>query len=617
MSDGGKSPEATAPNASVDGATEAAGAGPTRAAAPSKAAATLRAFHEEKAAEEGSDLGLLWRLLPFVRGAWPILIVSLALMPVVAAAGLVQPYLIKLAIDRAVVPRDAGALAGFAGVIAVALVGELGIRFAQAYLMQLVGQRVMHRLRGHLFDHMQRLRASYFDRTPVGRIVARVTNDVDALGEVFASGAVTALVDVLTLVGVVVSMLLLEWHLTLIAFAALPPLLIAIRYFRRYARDAFRAIRAKTAQIHATMNEQVQGVGVVQAYSREAAMEGDFRRLNADYLEANRKSIRLDAMLFSVVEAVSVVSIASILWYAGGHAVADGAVTVSGAVTIGTLVAFMEYLGRFFIPIRDFATKYTLVQSALASAERVFAFLDTEEKDAPPDPSRSLARYDEKIDPDVVVRFENVTFAYARGEPVLRGISFDVRRGERIALVGSTGAGKTTIASLLQRLYDVEDGRVLAFGEDVRAYDRRELRRRFTVVPQDVYLFSGTVLDNVAPGDVRPDRGRVEDALRRVGAWDLLLRRGEGLEAPVAERGLNFSAGERQLLALARALYRDAELLVLDEATASVDSETEATLQAAVDRVLRDRTSIVIAHRLSTIRASDRILVLHRGVVAE
>ncbi|HEY8427749.1 MAG TPA: ABC transporter ATP-binding protein, partial [Sandaracinaceae bacterium] len=556
----------------------------------------------------------LRRLVPFVGGRDALLfVVSLAvMMPLAAGASLFQPLLIKHAIDAALVARSRDALMGTVWLFTVAIAVEFGARFGQVYLMQLAGQRTLARLRRATFAKIQRLHIAYFDRTPVGKVVTRVTNDVDALGEVFASGAVMAIADLLMLLGIVGFMLHLDWRLSLVAFCALPPLAVVVNVFRRFAREAFRAIRTRIAQLNAYLAEQVQGAAVIQAFGREAECQREYEAINAAYRDANHRAIRYDALLYSVVESVSAVTVALVLWYA---AVRVGALPeAESAAWVGTVVAFYEYIQRFFVPIRDLSQKYTIVQSSLAAAERIFEVLDIREEDAPEGLGVERGR---PVPDDVVLALEDVRFGYREGQEILHGVSLSARRGEKIAIVGATGAGKTTVTALLLRLYDVWSGRVVVGGRDVRAMSREELRARFAVVAQDVFLFSGTVLENVALGDPHPDRARAEDALRKVGAWEMVQRRAGGLDGPVHERGQNFSQGERQLLAFARALYLDREILILDEATASIDSETEARLQSAIETVLAGRTAIVIAHRLSTIRAADRILVFHKGRIVE
>lgn len=566
--------------------------------------------HREVVDEPEPDSALLRRLWPWVKPhAW-FFGVAFLLMPVAALANAAQPFMLKQAIDAALVHRDASLVSRVIGFFALAIAVDFVARLGQTYAMQLAGQRTTADLRRDLFTHVQKLSIGYFDRTPIGRVVTRITNDIDALTELFASGAITALGDLLLLAAIVGFMFYLDVELAAVAMLSIPPLAFVVDRIRRRARLAFRSIRLLIAELNSYLAEQVQGLAVVQAYGRERECQAEYDAINAEHRRANQTAIRFDALLYSVVESMSVACVASVLWYAAAQAAAldDPA---RAAAWVGTVVAFYEYIQRFFVPIRDLSTKYTILQSALASVERIAALFDVKELDAPELP---VARVD--VPTDVAIRFRGVHFAYRADVPVLNGIDFDVRRGERIAIVGATGSGKTTTTALLMRLYDHQEGVVAVDGRDVRAYPVAELRRKFSVVPQDVFLFSGTILDNVAIGSSSIDRAKAERALERVGALDLVQGRG-GLDARVDERGQNFSAGERQLLALARALYHDAPYLILDEATANVDSETESRLDRASNVALSGRTSIVIAHRLSTVRNADRILVFHHGRIVE
>lgn len=566
---------------------------------------------EEKGAGATPDLGLFVRLAPYAApDAWAF---ALALLTVFVAAGasLVQPLLLRDAVNAVLVARDAAALVDVVWLYVLSIAIDLGARFVQTYVLQLGGQRTLSRLRLAVFAKIQRLHLTYLDRTPVGRVVTRVTNDVDALGELFASGAVTAVADVLMLIGIVVFMLALDWRLSLVAFAALPPLALAVDVLRRFAREAFRAIRTRIAQLNAYLAEQVQGVAVIQAFRRQQECLHEYEEINDAYRSANHRAIRFDALLYSVVESVSAITVAILLWYAAVRV--GGLPAAQSAVWVGTVVAFYDYIQRFFVPIRDLSQKYTIVQAGLAAAERIFELLAVAEEDAP---AVDRVPEGEPVAEDVELALEGVRFGYRPGRWVLDGVDLSVRRGETIALVGATGAGKTTVTALFQRLYDVSEGRVLVGGRDVRAQPVEALRSRFAVVAQDVFLFAGTVLSNVAAAAASPDAERARWALEQVGAWELVTRRG-GLEASIDERGANFSAGERQLLAFARALYLDRPILVLDEATAHVDSESEARLSRALSRVLEGRTAVVVAHRLSTIRHADRIVVFHKGRIAE
>ncbi len=583
----------------------------TRARAVVAAPVGKKSFHEEESLGEALDLELLRRLVPYVRPHARPLLASLALLPVVALLVAARPRIMQWALDEGIARRDVSVVdkAALLYLGVVALEGVL--RFAQIYAMQLAGARAMADLRGQVFGFLQRAKLSYFDNQPVGRLVTRVTNDIDALGELFASGALNAIGDFVSLILIVVMMFALDWRLALIALATLPPLGLAVNWMRRRARDAFRDIPARTARLNSYMGEQVQGVAVVQAYGREDACQAEFDGENDGYRQANHRAILYDAMLDALVEGVSIVCAASVLWFVGFRGVELGVAIVS----FGTFVAFLQYLEQFFVPIRDLTARYTILQSAMAGAERVFKLLDTQGiEDAPRDSGLEVAP---DGDPSLAIELQGLEFSYKPGVPTLRGVDLFAKEGERIAIVGATGAGKSTIASLVLRLYERDGGILRVFGRDVRAWDRAELRRKFAVVPQDVYLFACTIASNVAVGDAEPDRAKVERALSRIGALDLFLARPGGLDAAVGERGSGLSTGERQLVAFARALYRDPPILILDEATASVDSDTESRLQRALEAVLEGRTSLVIAHRLSTIRRAHKVVVMHRGRVAE
>jgi len=572
-----------------------------------KGAGTLRDFHEEERLGRAYDAQLLARLWPFLKPHARFIIASLTMIVLAAVLGLVRPIIMGRLVANAQ-NEEPGGLVRYGLLLSLLVVGTQVLTFVQMYTMQIAGARSMADLRTAIFVFMQRLELRYYDRTPVGRLVTRATNDVDAVGELFASGVLNAIGDLVSLIGIVTMMLILDVRMSLIAFAALPVVGAVVWYVRGRARQAYRNIRVKTARLNAFLNEQVSGMSVVQAYARESSMASEFDDINVEYRNANKQSVFYEAVLDAAIEMVGTVCIASILWWAGLRRMNDSAITFS------LVVVFTQYIKQFFEPVSLLATRFTVLQSAMSGAERIFQLLDEKSVESL---AEAVAAAPSAAHPGEAVALEDVTFSYKKGVPVLREVSFTVKKGERVALVGATGAGKTTVTALLLRLYELDQGEARVLGQNIESYDRRALRDLFSVVPQDVFLFAGTVATNVAMSDEAPDLRRVEQALSRIGALDLFLRRPNGLQARVDERGANFSAGERQLLAFARALYKDTPLLILDEATASIDSDTEAHLQNALEAVMQGRTALVIAHRLSTIRAVDRIVVFHRGRVVE
>jgi ATP-binding cassette, subfamily B, multidrug efflux pump len=555
------------------------------------------------------DRTLLKRIFGFV---WPFkkeLIIAVALLPVISLFEVAQPYLLKKAIDEHIA---VGRLAGldrvglaYLGV----LVGQYVAAFAQIYLTQLIGQRGMNTLRMRVHEHVLSLSASFFDRTPVGRLMTRMTSDIEALNEMFASGLVSLLGDMIRLVFILVAIFGIDWKLALFSMGTAPVLFGIAAFFRRWVRDAFREIRTKLARMNAFLQEHLSGIKVVQAFAQEARVDREFDDINLDYRRANARAITADAALYSIVEAVGAIAVAGLLWH-GGNRIAGG------TLTFGVLVAFVEYLGKFFAPIRDLSTKYTVMQQAMAAAERVFTLLDTAEPDALP-ASTNVTDGSPASSAGAMIQLDHVTFGYRADRPVLDDVSLSIAGGETLAIVGATGAGKSTIIKLLPRLYDLQGGTIRIAGADVRTLDPRALRRRIVVVSQDVFMFSGTLRANIALGDDALTDEQLMTAARRVGADRVIAGRPDGLDARVLERGVNFSGGERQLIAFARALARDPEILILDEATASVDPETERAIERGIGELMRGRTSIVIAHRLSTVQRASRIVVINRGHVAE
>jgi ATP-binding cassette subfamily B protein len=535
-----------------------------------------------------------------------LVLLSVLLFPAVAALELLQPWLTKVAIDRYMLKGDWPGLSRIAALYLACLLVLYGLRVAVSYLTQLAGQRVMHDLRAALFSHLQRQDAAFFDRSPVGRLMTRVLTDVEAINELFASGAIAVVSDVLTLAGIVVLMLLLNWELALVTFALVPVLVIGAAYFRLKARDSYRRVRIRLARLNAFLQESLQGMAVIQLFARERREAELFAGLNGDLRRSQFRSTFFDAILYAGVEALGSIAVALLLWYGGGE-------VISGALTFGGLVAFLEYTGRFFLPIRDLGAKYTVLQAATVAAERVFGLLDAEPV------IRSRAGGVVAAAPGApAVEFRNVWFAYEGEEWVLRDCTFAVAVGERVALVGPTGEGKSTIVRLMTRGYDVTRGEVLVGGRDVREWDLSALRRHVGVVPQEVFLFTGTVEENLRVGaGARARADEIDGALRTARADRVVASLPRGLAQEIHERGQNLSQGQRQLLAIARALLYNPAVLALDEATSSVDPESEALIRAGLEELLRGRSSVAIAHRLSTIQTADRILVLDRGSVRE
>ncbi len=566
-----------------------------------------QAPHEEEALGKAYDARLMRRVVRYVRPHAGLVAASILLLLLVSAAQLAQPVLLKEAIDGPIARRDPSGLGWIVAAFAALLAAEFGLRFAQIYALEKLGQSVVHDLRVEVYTKLQALSSSFFDRNPVGRLVTRVTTDVETLSEIFSSGVVTLLGDGVKLVGIVVILFWMDVRLAALTLTVLPLLGLAAFFFRIRIRDAFRAVRVQIARLNAHLQETLMGMAVVQLFRRERENEREFDEVNRSHRDADLSSVAYDSIFSALIELVGTLTVAMIVWYGGGR-------VLVGAVTFGTLVAFLEYAQKFFGPIKELGSYYSVMQSAMASSERIFALLDARpEVVSPARPRRPAGSGDGAG----VVVFDNVTFAYPGGPPVLSGLSFAVRPGEKVAIVGSTGAGKSTIVKLLTRLYDVQSGSIRLDGIDVRAMDLSDLRRRVGVVLQDHFLFSGTVAGSIGMEDPSIPRERIEAAARAVRAHDFIAQLPRAYDDDVRERGGNFSVGQKQLLSFARALVFDPPLLVLDEATASVDSQTEMQIQDALRRLTAGRTSLVIAHRLSTIRESDRILVLHRGRVRE
>jgi len=572
------------------------------AAAPTGAAAARAAADRADTLGPGRPLRTLARLWVFLRPHQRLFWTALVLLPVIAAVHMAQPYLLKVAIDEGIARHDLSRIDRIAVLFILAVAVENAAMYGQLYAMQLLGQRGLLDLRDTLYRHVLSRAQAFFDRTPIGRLVTRVTADVDSLNEMFAMGVVSIVGDFVKLLFIVVALVVIDPHLAGVAFLSAPVLAGSAELMRRGSRTAFRIIRAKIANMNAFLAEHLAGMATVQLHRAEERVRGQFREIDVDYRNANFKAVALDAGLYAWVEALGAMVAALLVWYGGGR-------LQGGALTFGVLFAFFDYVQRFFVPIRDLSAKFTVVQSALVASERIFGLLD--ETEAIPEGAAPAGPFRDAI------RFESVRFGYGRGDEVLCGFDLLLRRGEKVAVVGPTGAGKSTIARLLLRLYDPTGGRVTVDGVDVRTLRRADHRRRFAIVLQDPVLFAGKIRDSITLGEASIDEAALRDAARRVRLDPVLERLPAGLDAPLQERGANLSAGERQLVSFARALCRDPDVLILDEATANVDPETERLVEEGLAELLRDRTALIIAHRLSTIRKCDRIVVLHQGCAAE
>jgi ATP-binding cassette subfamily B protein len=563
---------------------------------------------QEAALGKAYDARLIRRLWRYIRPYRRDFLLAMACLPATSAFVLAQPYILKITIDRYIARQHTSGIAFMGLLYGAAVAGEFIFFYLQYYLTMLMAQKSLADLRVDIFAHVQKLEAAFFDRHPVGRLVTRMTTDVDVINEMFAAGAMTLLMDAVTLLGIAAIMLTIDLRLALVGLSLLPFMLVAINFFRVNARYNYRLIRERIARVNAYLQEAISGMMVIQLFVREAQTFREFDHYNDLHREANHWSNIYEAALYSLVEAISSISFALIVWYGGRQ-------ILGATLAFGTLVAFIEYINKFFVPLRDFSSKYAVMQSAMSAAERVFELLDT--VPAVASPPAAIAATGVRPRARGRIEFDRVWFAYKRDDYVLRDVSFRVEPGEKIAIVGATGAGKTTIIKLLNRSYDVQRGRVLVDGTDVRDWDLHTLRRCIGAVAQDVFLFSGTVADNIRLGRADISNEAVRGAAAVVNAHRFIERLPRGYDEPLRERGSNLSAGQRQLLSFARALAYDPAILVLDEATSSVDTETELLIQDALGKLMRDRTAVVIAHRLSTIERSDRIVVMHHGQIRE
>jgi len=581
--------------------------------------------HEDEGAK-AFDPHLARRLLRYLRPYRLRATVSVGLVILSSLLEIAGPAIVAVAIDLYVKPLQGGHIAGVsqragawlvahgwaldplsginlaAALYLFALTGGFVVLYTQMVLMNLMGQYIMYDLRKQIFEHLQRLDIQFFDRNPVGRLMTRVTTDVDALNEMFTAGFVSIFGDIFVLAGIVGVLFWMNWRMAVVLFSIIPLIVLASAWFRRGARRTYRATRARIAAINAFLQEHISGMATVQLFNREVDEAEKFEGLNARHRDANIESVFYYSIFYPVVELVETIGLALIVWYGGGQ-------VIQGTLSIGTLIAFFQYAQRFYEPISDLSEKYNILQAAMAASERIFKTLDT--------PPRILDEGTLEIDHFESIEFRNVCFAYNEPEWVLKNVSFIVTRGERVAVVGHTGAGKTTVTALLLRFYEPQSGEILVNGIDIRRYSVTSLRSLFAIVQQDFFLFTGTIAQNISLGDPKISSEVVMEAARRVQADRFIQRLPGGYDSEVRERGAGLSVGEKQLLSFARALAFNPPVLILDEATSSIDTETEGLIQEAIQMLMAGRTSIVIAHRLSTIRSADTILVFHHGEIRE
>jgi ATP-binding cassette subfamily B protein len=613
-------------------------------------------FHDEEILGKAYDSRLMRRLLVYLRPYWRMTLFALAAILLFGILQAIPPYLLKVEVDRYLDPKGRAGLPKFlssflspkplVGIAQIALalflpsvVLTFGLEFAQSFAMQLVGQRVMYDMRKQLFAHLQRLQMSFFDRNPVGRLVTRVTTDVDVLNDLFASGVVAIFGDVFTLFSIVVVMLKLDWKLALLTFSVLPLIVLVTAAFRKAVRESYRRIRVAIARINAYLQEHITGMAVLQLFNREERSFQEFEKINRAHMEAYKDSILAYGLFYPAVELLGMTAVAIILYLGGGMA-------LRGLVTVGTAIAFIQYSQRFFRPIQDLSDKYNLLQAAMASSERIFKLLDTPVTITDPGPLSGVRRpwsvveapnklqlaeptdheqrttYNGQLTTDdgrsaPLVEFRQVSFAYKDEHRVLENVSFSIGAGETVAVVGHTGAGKTTLTNLLLRFYDVQEGQVVFDGVDVRHLRLCDLRKNFGMVLQDPFLFSGTIASNIRLGSAWISDREIREAARQVGLLEFIEGLPGEFQEPVKERGATLSVGQKQLLSFARALAHNPRILILDEATSSVDPETEHLLREGLRCLVENRTSLVIAHRLSTIQNASKIVVMHKGHVRE
>lgn len=550
------------------------------------------------------DSTLMKRLMAYVKPYKKYVILAILLNVIVAGLGPLRPYLTKVAVDDAIGNKDYNTLLIISLILVGTLLFQAVMQYALTYFTQLMGQKIIYDLRVKVFSHIQKLSLKYFDNTPIGKIVTRVTNDVEALNELFSSGIVMVFSDVFIILWIFGFMFFMSWKLALITLSVLPVLFYATFLFRRKVRDAYRKERKFLSNLNSYMQEHITGINIVQIFGREKLELKKFLGINSEYRNALIRSVYYYATFYPVVEILSSISIALIIWYGGGSVIQE-------SISLGVLFAFIQYTEMFFRPIRDLSEKYNIMQTAMAASERIFEVLD----DDTIIPNNKNVKTIEKLTGKV--EFKNVTFAYNSNEDVLKNITFDIQPGETVAIVGATGAGKSSIISLLTRFYDIQKGEIKVDGVNIRDLDKHELRKKISVVLQDVFLFSGDIASNINLNSDEISKEKIEEAAKIVGADKFIQKIPQKYDEEVKEKGATLSVGQKQLISFARALAFDPQILILDEATSSIDTETEILIKEAIEKLLVGRTSIVIAHRLSTIQNADKIIVMHKGEIRE
>lgn len=570
----------------------------------------VRKYHEEDAIGKTYDLRIARRLLRYLKPYWPLAAAALTLTLLTNVLISTQPYFTKMAVDDFITPQRVDGIWLFASAFFGVFLFRFIFSYAQEVMLNNVGQRVMFDLRTEIFTKLQRQEVAYYDQYPVGRTMTRLTSDVDALNELFTAGVIDVLGDLVIIVAIVGIMFWLDWKLALVSLVTVPLLFTATNWFRKHARTGFDKVRTRNARLNAFLQEYISGAQTVQLFNAERKAQAKFAAINDDYRNANIETIFYYAVFYPLVDFIGAVGIAVVI-FAFGYEYMSAMSAAGTALTVGILASFIQYSLQLFQPIRDLSDKFNVLQAAIVASHRIFILLDRDIEVTSPATPLKTGKAQGRIE------FQNVWFAYKDQDWVLKDVSFEVALGESIALVGHTGSGKTTVTNLIMRFYDVQKGRILVDGFDVRDWDLRDLRSNFAVVLQDVFLFSGTIENNIKLGNGDITRDRVEWAASEVHADEFIQRLDSGYGSEVRERGAGLSVGQKQLISFARALAFDPRILILDEATSSIDTETEGLIQQAVERVMENRTSLVVAHRLSTIQKCDRIIVLHHGELRE